>query len=145
MRDHERAATGSDPDGAGPTDAARWLVVATGDDRLAIPVAQVREVVRSQGIRRVPGAPEIQAGVLNVRGAIVTVLDLAALRGARRAVAPASVVLLQYGMRPVGLAVDAVLDVRGGDADTPLAGDVPPLNALALCARALHLPEEIPS
>lgn len=121
---------------------ARWLVVESGNDRFAIPVGQVREVVRAQAIRRVPGAPDLQAGIINVRGAIVTVLDLAALRGARRAVAPGSIVLLQHGARPVGLAVDAVVDVHTDDAAAPLGDGVQPLNAVALCARHLHLPEE---
>lgn len=131
--------------GDGPGhEPARWLVVVSGHDRFAIPVVQVREVVRAQSIRRVPGAPEVQAGILNVRGAIVTVLDLAALRGAPRAVAPGAIVLLQHGARPVGLAVDTVLDVYTDDVAAPLGDGVEPLNAVALCARHLHLPEESP-
>lgn len=141
MPDATRADTGTSSD-ALHADAARWLVVTSDGDQFAIPVAQVREVIRAEGVRRVPGAPELQAGVINVRGAIVTVLDLAALRGARRAVRPASIVLLQHGARPVGLAVDSVLDVHEDDGDTPLASGVQSLDAVALCARYLHLPEE---
>jgi purine-binding chemotaxis protein CheW len=136
------ANSGTESGGAPEQDVARWLVVESRNDRFAIPVSQVREVVRAHAIRRVPGAPGQQAGIINVRGAIVTVLDLAALRGAPRAVAPGSIVLLQHGTRPVGLAVDAVLDVHAEDAAALSAEGVEPLNAVALCARHLHLSEE---
>jgi purine-binding chemotaxis protein CheW len=124
--------------------------VRSGADVLGIPIAQVREVVRPVGVRPVPGAPVIQAGIVNVRGAIVTVLDLQALRTGVRAVTPGSIVLLSYGSRMLGLAVDAVHDVRVMDdeAVAPGAGpavdlpDVMPLDAVALCARYMHSVEE---
>ncbi len=106
-----------------------------------MPVGQVREVVRPTGLHPVPGAPPIQAGIVNVRGAIVTVLDLQALRTGARAVTPGSIVLLQHGARAIGLAVDAVLDVRAAD-PSALAADVVCLDAVALCARHLHSAEE---
>ena len=121
----------------------QWLVVRSGGALLGIPVAQVREVVRATGIRPVPGTPVIQAGIVNVRGAIVTVLDLLALRTGVRAVVPASIVLLEYGARMLGLTVDAVHDVRQVVEDssasrpegiTPV-DSIEPLDAVALCAR----------
>ena len=137
-----------------PTDAAegvegveearpQWLVVTSGEAVFGIPVTQVREVVRPGGVRPVPGTPPLQAGIVNVRGAIVTVLDLQALRTGERAVTPGSIVLLQYGARPIGLAVDRVLDVRTAapeDPDGPAGATV--LDAVALCARHLHSAEE---
>ena len=90
-----------------------------------------------------PGSPLIQAGIVNVRGAIVTVLDLQALRTRERAVTPGSIVLLQHGARPIGLVVDTVYDVRGAAPDNPEApADVTVLDAVALCARHLHSAEE---
>ena len=136
--------------GSPTTDAAegmeearpQWLTVTSGDEVFGIPVAQVREVVRPGGVRPVPGTPPLQAGIVNVRGAIVTVLDLQALRTGERAVTPGSIVLLQYGARPIGLAVDRVLDVRTAAPEDP---DGPPdatiLDAVALCARHLHSAE----
>lgn len=119
----------------------QWLLVRSGEQTCAIPVTQVREVVRPQGLRPVPGAPPIQAGIVNVRGAIVTVLDLRALRSGERAVTPGSIVLLQYGPRVIGLAVDVVLDVRIAEASA-LDAEVEPLDAVALCTRHLHSAEE---
>jgi purine-binding chemotaxis protein CheW len=121
----------------------QWLVVTSGGAAFGIPVEQVREVVRPVGLRAVPGAPVIQAGIVNVRGAIVTVLDLQALRTGERAVTPGSIVLIQHGARPIGLAVDSVQDVRVAapeQPDAPLHATV--LDAVALCARHLHSAEE---
>lgn len=121
----------------------QWLVVASGGERLAIPVSQVREVVRPGGLRPVPGAPVVQAGIVNVRGAIVTVLDLLALRTGERAVAPGSIVLLEHGARPIGLTVDAVHDVRIATADALAEqAQIAALDAVALCVRHLHSAEE---
>lgn len=118
---------------------SQWLMVTSGGTPLAIPVEQVREVVRPGGLRSVPGTPAFQAGIINVRGAIVTVLDLQALRTGERAVTPGSIVLLQHGARSIGLAVDSVQDVRS---EVPAQSDpqahVAMLDAVALCARYLH-------
>lgn len=115
------------------------LVVVSGGTRLGIPVEQVREVVRPGGLCPVPGTPAIQLGIVNVRGAIVTVLDLQALRTGERAVTPGSIVLLQHGARLIGLAVDSVQDVRTATPEQPeTLADVAVLDAAALCARHLH-------
>ncbi|WP_075071461.1 chemotaxis protein CheW [Gemmatimonas phototrophica] len=121
----------------------QWLVVASAGVLWGIPVEQVREVVRPAGLRPVPGSPVIQAGIVNVRGAIVTALDLQALRTGERAVTPGSIVLLQHGARPIGLVVDTVHDVRGATPESPDApAGVTVLDAVALCARYLHSAEE---
>lgn len=111
-----------------------------------ISVEQTREVVRSLHITRVPGAPVEVLGIVNVRGAVVTVLDLAAILHEARAVTHASIVLIEHGARLVGFAVDAVRDVRaldtspGGDVDY---GGIVSLDATALCARYLISAEEM--
>ncbi len=125
------------------------LVVRAGERQYAIPVTQVREVFRAERVTHVPGAPALVRGIVNVRGAVVTVLDLAELLGAGRAVTSTSIVLLEHGSRLIGLAVDAVCDVRvqqatpaddAGEAERAL---VAPLDAVALCAPHLLSSEEM--
>ncbi len=125
------------------------LVVAADRDVFGIPVDQVREVIRSAALRRVPGSPPVLRGIVNVRGAIVTVLDLQALLSGERAVTTGSVVLLEYGSRLIGLAVHAVRDVRVLEATLesdiepgPARDRIVPLDAVALCARHLHSADE---
>ena len=127
----------------------RVLVVAVDRETFGIPVEQVREVIRSAALRGVPGSPPVLRGIVNVRGAIVTVLDLQALLSGERAVTAGSVVLLEYGSRLIGLAVQAVHDVRVLEAplESPYEPDsaldrIVPLDAVALCARHLHSADE---
>ena len=55
--------------------ASRALVVRIGRRVYACDVAAVREVVALAHITRIPGAPAYVRGLINVRGAIVTVVD----------------------------------------------------------------------
>lgn len=48
----------------------------------AVPLDRVREVVRAVAITRLPGAPRVVAGVINVRGRAMPVYDLGARFGA---------------------------------------------------------------
>ena len=73
----------------------------------------VREIVPFRGATRLPGAPSNVAGLVNVRGSIITVIDLGAqLEGSASARERSSVMLLEHGGKLVGAAVDEVLDVR---------------------------------
>ena len=127
----------------------RVLVVRVGDAEYGIPVQQVRGVVRGERVTRVPGSPPMLRGIINVRGAVVTVLELSVLLGTERAVTSTSVVLIEHGTRLIGLAVDVVRDVRAQDsagiansAET-LGSIVADLDAVALCAPHLLSSEEM--
>ena len=117
----------------------RVLVVDSAGQRLAIPVSRVREVQRTARVTKVPGAPPVLHGIANVRGAVVTVLDLSVALEApfsrteewpvarsvspnrdRRAESSSSIVLLEHGSQVIGLRVDAVREVPARD-DGPLA------------------------
>jgi len=70
-----------------------------------------------------PGAPPFVRGLINVRGTIVTVLDLGArLDPSRAPVESGSIVLVRYRERLVGLAVEEVVDVRELAIDEAPAG-----------------------
>ena len=71
----------------------------------AVPLSAVREVVPTPGaFTRVPRAPDAIKGVINLRGRVVTVVELAKLLGV--ATAPvAQLLLLDRGRRELGLLV----------------------------------------
>lgn len=127
----------------------RVLVVEVSETVYGINVDQTREVLRAVRLTPVPGAPLEVLGIANVRGAVVTVLDLGVILHGVRAVTGASVVLIENGARLVGFAVDAVRDVRALDPDDgtraggrPASG-IATLDATALCARYLISAEEM--
>src|SRR3990170_1393730 len=107
MADRAGPATGS---GAG----LRLLVFRVGDLTCAV---EVREVLPAQPVTRVPGAAPAVAGLVNVRGALVPLVDrrLALGHPARDG---GAVMLLEVAGRTVGVVVDEVLDlVTVGDGE----------------------------
>jgi purine-binding chemotaxis protein CheW len=56
-----------------------------GGEWFAANVAAVSKVARNIGLTPVPAAPEEVAGIAGIRGKVITMLDLAALRGAKPA------------------------------------------------------------
>lgn len=91
----------------------RWLRVAVGDDRYAVELLRVQEVVRLAPVIAVRGAVPSLLGVMNLRGRVVPVHDLG--RWLRRMpVEPderARIVVMEYQDELVGLLVTAVTDV----------------------------------
>jgi purine-binding chemotaxis protein CheW len=87
------------------------LLVALGEDRYALPVEQVREVLRSTVLTPVPGAPAAVRGVLNLRGEIVPALDTAALLELSATGRPGAMVVVEAAGLRAGLAVHALIDV----------------------------------
>ena len=58
------------------------LTFTAGDNRYAVDVARVVELVPRVGLRPIPHAPAYLAGLLGYRGQVVPVIDLGALLGA---------------------------------------------------------------
>jgi len=88
------------------------LRVKAGGRDFALDVGLVRAIERPQHRVRLPGAPSYVRGVVEVRGLVVTVVDLAARLGlpAVAASAEAAVVVVDSA-EPMGLAVDALGEV----------------------------------
>jgi len=84
----------------------------------ALDVAQLREVVRWQPVTALPSAPELIEGVIDLRGVVVPVIDLARALGlgAVDAGAQARIVVTEVDGLVVGLAVDAAVEVLSVDA-----------------------------
>lgn len=103
---------------APPPIGQRWLRVAIGDDRYAVELLRVQEVVRLAPIIAVRGAPPSLLGVMNLRGRVVPVHDLG--RWLRRQPAEVDersrIVVLEHHDELAGLLVSAVTDVVTLDA-----------------------------
>jgi purine-binding chemotaxis protein CheW len=91
----------------------RTLLFKAGDRTFGCGIDAVREIVPQRRATRLPGAPPSVQGLINLRGTIVTVLDLALWLGVERpAAADGSLVLVEHGARVAGVAVDEVLDIQ---------------------------------
>lgn len=108
-----------------------WVVFRLSDRSLALPVSHVREILRLEDLTGVPNAPKGVAGVMNLRGHVLPVLDTHALIGLPHSLATAAsrVLVFLFEEREIGLIVDQVAGlerlqvelVRGVDPDEPLA------------------------
>ena len=55
----------------------QYLTFHLGDEEYAVGILQVREIIEYGLVTRVPGTPSFIRGVINVRGSVVPVIDLA--------------------------------------------------------------------
>jgi purine-binding chemotaxis protein CheW len=108
------AAAPAFPDDAPEAVASTRLLLFGVNKRVyACEIAEVREIIPFRRITRLPGAPLYVLGLLNLRGAVLTVLDLGVrLGGAPVDRALGSIVLVEAGSKTVGLAVSDVRDVQ---------------------------------
>ena len=93
--------------------ALRVLLFGLAEQVYGCDITTVREIIPLRRATRLPGAPEYVSGLINLRGTIVTVLDLG--RRLERAGATredGSIILVEVGAKLVGIAVDEVMDVR---------------------------------
>ena len=93
---------------------ARYLVTEVAGQRFAWDLATVREVIPARAVTRLPGAPAWVLGLLNLRGTVLTVVDLA-MRLGLSATAGESVVVLDLGGRALGVRVDRVRAVAAAE------------------------------
>jgi purine-binding chemotaxis protein CheW len=93
----------------------RWVRVTCDGRTYGMPLERVREILTPQPFTRLPGCDAEVAGLVGVRGRVVTVLDLGRILGSRAAASLPDhrLLLVDHGERIVGLVVDdasAVLD-----------------------------------
>jgi purine-binding chemotaxis protein CheW len=77
-----------------------------------VPVEQIREVRDMQAVTPVPGAPAYVEGVTNLRGQIITVIDLRKRLGiAASTVMGEKILIVDLEKTAVGVVVDSVTEV----------------------------------
>jgi purine-binding chemotaxis protein CheW len=100
------------------TPRKRQLVTFRLGDRLSgIPIDAVCEILRVEDITPVPDAPAVVRGVVNLRGKVVTVVDLRSVLGMGEVeIGPRTrMVVVNSGDEIIGLLVDSVADVVSVD------------------------------
>lgn len=109
------------------------LTISIDGERLAIPVDDVIEVIRSPSVTRVPLSPPGLLGLANLRGAVIPIVSLPAMLGRASSSRLSRVVVVGAGS-PVGLAVGDVSSLEQSDRLRSGAEPVPFVNAEALLA-----------
>jgi len=96
------------------TDSVQYTTFFVRDVPCALPTVTVQEVIRPGRITRVPGGAPHVVGILNLRGKIVTILDLARRidLGEVARTEEARALILERKGEFVGLLVDRITDVQ---------------------------------
>lgn len=129
-----------------PVHSQQYCTFRVADLLLGVEVQQVQEVIRAQAMTRVPLAGRSVGGLINLRGQIVTAIDLRerlGLEPREDAQAPMNVVVRDED-DVVSLLVDEIGDVMEIDAD--LFESPPPTvsqEARRMIEGAFKLPEEL--
>lgn len=91
----------------------RFLLFGVAGRLCACDLDAVREVVPARAATRLPGAPEWVRGLINLRGTIVTVVDLAVRFGsADGAAGTRSIIVAEAAGKTFGIGVDEVRNVQ---------------------------------
>lgn len=107
-------------DDAGAVATRQLLLFGAGGRVYGCDVGAVREIIPFRRCTRLPGSPPYVCGLTNLRGTVVTVIDLAARLGVSRTTEAhsaeerdgGSIIMAEHGTKVVGMAVDGVHDVQ---------------------------------
>lgn len=106
------------------TDVNRYLEFNLGDERFAIPLLTVKEVIAVPETTKVPFTPDYYLGVMNLRGQVLSVIDLRRRMGItpKAGSTETAVIITDLGFTHLGVVVDSinrVLAVEGNDFAPP--------------------------
>lgn len=91
----------------------RWVVFGCDGRRYAVPLERLRGIVAAQSFTRLPGCSEEVAGLIGLRGRVVTVFDLGVILASRpaRSLPDYRLFLVERDDELVGCIVDEVIAV----------------------------------
>ncbi len=114
-RPRERAGLSHDPANAGQM--VEFVSFAVDDEQYGVEITDVREIKGWSGVTHLPKQPDYVRGVLNLRGAMVPIIDLRCRfgRGTTEATPLHVMIIVQIGATSVGILADRVLDIVSVD------------------------------
>ena len=95
------------------TSTRQFISFTIGDEEYGVDIMAIREIKGWTATTELPNTPAFIRGVINLRGAIVPILDLRARFSARRTEASDRhvIIVVAVGTRVAGILVDAVADI----------------------------------
>jgi twitching motility protein PilI len=137
LLEYDQRASGETSEAGVDTGKGDWagLAFRVGDTSLVCSLERIDESLPLPQVTRVPGTKSFILGLANVRGDLITIVDLGCFLNGTRSTPSVHSRLLSASLRgrPVGLLVDQVFGQRNfvaGDADQPGLPDDSPLRGL---------------
>lgn len=88
-----------------------FLAIRLGSEEFGIDIANVVEIFKSKKIHEVPEMEEYIAGVINVRGEVITLVDMRKRLGLKPSPIKERTVLVRTNTETLGLIVDEVIEI----------------------------------
>ena len=110
------------------TAPSQYLTFALGSEMFAVGILNVKEIIEYGNLTEIPMMPTFIRGVINLRGSVVPVIDLAARFGGRRTEAGkrSCIVIIEVHdgdtQHDIGIMVDAVsevIEIPGSEIEAP--------------------------
>ena len=112
----------------GSSDTHQYLTFTLGGEMFAVGILNVKEIIEYGNLTEIPMMPGFIRGVINLRGAVVPVIDLAARFGGKASEVQrrTCIVIVEVAQddarHDIGIMVDAVsevLEIQAGDIEPP--------------------------
>ncbi|MBT3603828.1 MAG: chemotaxis protein CheW [Candidatus Latescibacteria bacterium] len=103
----------------------QYVVFALESEQVALPLSVVERVVQAVETKRLPGAPDVVMGVINVEGRVIPVMDMRMRFGlpTQEIVPEMQFIIALANERIVALVVDAVIGVVEPHATDVIQGE----------------------
>ncbi len=94
----------------------RYLEFKLGEENYAIPLLQVRELISVPETTNVPFSPKYYVGIMNLRGQVISIIDLRTRLGVKPAESnEEAVIIVEFGELCLGIVVDNICKVLSVD------------------------------
>lgn len=110
----------SHPDETSQHKQLEFVTLVAGGQNFCIEITQIREIRRWSPVTILPHSPSHVLGVINLRGAVIPIIDLAAKLGFEK-IEPSErhvIIITAIKERIVGLLVESVSEILGVNPDT---------------------------
>lgn len=87
------------------------VVFHLGKEEYCVPIHQVREIIQYQGATKLPGTPIHVEGIINLRGRVIPVIDLAVQLSLAAKSGQRQALIVDLGENNFGIIVDQVSEV----------------------------------
>jgi purine-binding chemotaxis protein CheW len=87
------------------------VVFHLGKEEYCVPIHQVREIIQYRGATKMPGTPNHFEGIINLRGKVIPVIDLAVKFAIAVKSGERQALIIELGAQHLGIVVDTVAEV----------------------------------
>lgn len=86
-------------------------VAIIGKDEFGIDITRIVEILKRQKVFQLPNLPDFVAGVINLRGEVIPVIDLRRRFGVEDIRGKERIVVIRFGREKIGLSVDDIKEI----------------------------------